>query len=131
MDEIEQTLNQLQLSQLYLVLQHEQSIYFEGMPSKDLFKNCYKALINKKETNLVEEGMMLCEYLKVKPELLKFMLKVFKDLEFIYDDQGIIKINSQPSKQAIESSHIYQLRQSRMEVENDYCMMTFRILKNG
>lgn len=61
--------------------------------------------------------MMLCEYLKVKPELLKFMLKVFKDLEFIYDDQGIIKINSQPSKQAIESSHIYQLRQSRMEVE--------------
>ena len=117
MDEIEQTLNQLQLSQLYLVLQHEQSIYFEGMPSKDLFKNCYKALINKKETNLVEEGMMLCEYLKVKPELLKFMLKVFKDLEFIYDDQGIIKINSQPSKQAIESSHIYQLRQSRMEVE--------------
>ena len=42
---------------------------------------------------------MLCEYLKVKPELLKFMLKVFKDLEFIYDDQGIIKINSQPSKQ--------------------------------
>lgn len=74
---------------------------------------------------------MLCEYLKVKPELLKFMLKVFKDLEFIYDDQGIIKINSQPSKQAIESSHIYQLRQSRMEVENDYCMMTFQILKNG
>ena len=73
---------------------------------------------------------MLCEYLKVKPELLKFMLKVFKDLEFIYDDQGIIKINK-PSKQAIESSHIYQLRQSRMEVENDYCMMTFRILKNG
>lgn len=48
MDEIEQTLNQLQLSQLYLVLQHEQSIYFEGMPSKRSFKNCYKALINKK-----------------------------------------------------------------------------------
>lgn len=117
LNEIEDTLNQLHHSQLYLVLQHDHSIYFEGMPNKQLFKACYKALINKKETNLAKEGMMLCEYLKTKPEILKFMLKVFKDLDFIYDEDGIIKINPQPSKKDIESSRIYQSRHSRMEVE--------------
>ena len=41
MNEIEETLKQLQFSQLYLVLQHDQSIYFEGMPSKALFKRMF------------------------------------------------------------------------------------------
>ncbi|MEQ6029685.1 single-stranded-DNA-specific exonuclease RecJ [Staphylococcus saccharolyticus] len=116
-DEIEQTLSHLQLSQLYLVLNHDKSIYFEGIPNKALFKNCYKALINKKETNLAKEGMMLCDYLDLKPEVLKFILKVFKELGFIYDEDGIIKINNHPNKQEIEMSRIYKLRQSRIEVE--------------
>ena len=117
MNEIEETLKQLQFSQLYLILQHDQSIYFEGMPSKALFKECFKALINKQETNLAKEGMMLCEFLKVKPEILKFMLKVFNELNFIYNEDGLIKINSHSSKKDIETSRLYQLRQSRIEVE--------------
>ena len=117
MVEIEQTLEHSQISQLYLVLQHEKSIYFEGIPSKSLFKKCYKALINKKETDLIKEGMLLCEYLNIKPEILTFMLKVFKELEFIYDEKGLIKINPAPNKQDIENSRIYQMRRARMEVE--------------
>ena len=45
------------------------------------------------------------------------MLKVFKELEFIYDEKGLIKINPTPNKQDIENSRIYQMRQARMEVE--------------
>ncbi|MBM6014059.1 single-stranded-DNA-specific exonuclease C-terminal domain-containing protein, partial [Staphylococcus epidermidis] len=76
-----------------------------------------KALINKKETDLIKEGMLLCEYLNIKPEILTFMLKVFKELEFIYDEKGLIKINPAPNKQDIENSRIYQMRRARMEVE--------------
>ena len=61
--------------------------------------------------------MMLCDYLDLKPEVLKFILKVFKELGFIYDEDGIIKINNHPNKQEIEMSRIYKLRQSRIEVE--------------
>ncbi|OFQ99121.1 single-stranded-DNA-specific exonuclease RecJ [Staphylococcus sp. HMSC066C03] len=130
MNEIEETLKQLQFSQLYLVLQHDQSIYFEGMPSKALFKECFKALINKQETNLAKEGMMLCEFLKVKPEILKFMLKVFNELNFIYNEDGLIKINSHSSKKDIETSRLYQLRQSRIEVEKRLLYDDFSNIKN-
>ncbi|EHJ08833.1 single-stranded-DNA-specific exonuclease RecJ [Staphylococcus simiae] len=117
MEDLAITLNHMNFSQLYLVLQHSNSIYFEGMPHMDTFKKCYKALITKQQLDLQQHGMHLCQYLNVKPNILKFMLKVFLDLNFIVEENGIIKINNQPDKRSIESSRIYQLRQHRMEVE--------------
>lgn len=67
--------------------------------------------------NLANEGMMLCEFLNIKANILKFMLKVFLELGFINEDDGIITIATQPSKQDIESSQMYQSRLSRIEVE--------------
>lgn len=129
LDELKSTLQQTQISQIYLVFQHKMSIYFEGMPSISLFKQCYKALINKKETNLATEGMMLCDFLNIKANSLKFMLKVFLELGFINEDDGIITIASQPSKQDIETSQLYQARLSRIEVEKLLLYDDFNHLK--
>lgn len=117
MEDLATTLKHLNFSQLYLVLQHSHSVYFEGIPNMDTFKKCYKAIITKQQLDLQQDGMPLCQYLNVKPNILKFMLKVFLDLNFIVDENGIIKINSQPDKKSIDSSRIYQLRQHRIEVE--------------
>lgn len=72
---------------------------------------------DQKETNLEQEGMLLCQHLNVKPNILKFMLKVFYELGFVTEENGIIKIVDNANKQNIETSRVYQLRQSRMEVE--------------
>lgn len=117
LDSLKDSLKNLNYSQLYLVLQHQQSIYFDGMPSSNQFKSCFKALMTKKETNLEQEGMLLCQHLNVKPNILKFMLKVFYELGFVTDENSIIKIVDNANKQNIETSRVYQLRQSRMEVE--------------
>ncbi|WP_053016704.1 single-stranded-DNA-specific exonuclease RecJ [Staphylococcus haemolyticus] len=117
LDSLKDSLKNLNYSQLYLVLQHQQSIYFDGMPTSNQFKSCFKALMTKKETNLEQEGMLLCQHLNVKPNILKFMLKVFYELGFVTEENGIIKIVDNANKQNIETSHVYQLRQSRMEVE--------------
>lgn len=45
------------------------------------------------------------------------MLKVFYELGFVTEENGIIKIVDNANKQNIETSRVYQLRQSRMEVE--------------
>lgn len=129
LDELKHTLQQTQISQIYLVFQHKTSIYFEGMPSINLFKLCYKALINKRKMNLATEGMMLCEFLNIKANSLKFMLKVFLELGFINEDDGIITIASQPNKQDIESSQFYQARLSRIEVEKLLLYDDFKHLK--
>lgn len=117
LDSLKDSLKNLNYSQLYLVLQHQQSIYFDGMPSSNQFKSCFKALMTKKETNLEQEGMLLCQHLNVKPNILKFMLKVFYELGFVTEENGIIKIVDNANKQNIETSRVYQLRQYRMEVE--------------
>lgn len=130
MDDLSNTLRQLHFSQLYLVLQHSHSIYFEGIPHMNVFKKCYKALITKQETNIQQEGMLLCQHLNVKPDALKFMLKVFLDLNFITQKDGTIYINQRPDKRAIDSSKVYQLRQQRMDVEKQLLYQDFSELKN-
>ena len=83
----------------------------------DQFKQCYKALMSKGETNLAQDGIQLCDFLSIKPNSLKFILKVFLDLNFIKDENGIITVNKDTDKKAIESSKYYQARLERMEVE--------------
>ncbi|SCS27240.1 single-stranded-DNA-specific exonuclease RecJ [Staphylococcus caeli] len=129
MDAIKTTLSTMKPSQIYLVLNHEHSIYFEGMPKMDTFKQCFKALANKKETNLAKEGMQLSQFLNIQPSMLKFILKVFLDLEFIKDENGIIKMNSVSTKREIESSKYYQGRLDRIEVEKVLLYDDFNHLK--
>lgn len=126
---IKTTLKTVDVSQIYLVLNHERSIYFEGMPKMATFKNCFKALATKKETNLAKEGMQLCQFLNIQPSMLKFILKVFLDLEFIKDENGIIKMNSVSTKREIESSKYYQGRLDRIEVEKVLLYDDFANLK--
>ena len=126
MEDLSNSLQQLQFSQLYIVLQHNHSIYFDGIPNMDIFKKCYKALITKQETNIQKEGMLLCQHLSVKPDTLKFMLKVFLDLKFVTQEDGLIRINQQPDKRSIDSSKVYQLRQQRMDVEKQLLYQDFQ-----
>ena len=127
--EIKDTLKTVNVSQIYLVLNHERSIYFEGMPKMETFKQCFKALATKRETNLAKDGMQLCEFLNIQPSMLKFILKVFLDLEFIKDENGIIKMNSVSTKREIESSKYYQGRLDRIEVEKVLLYDDFSNLK--
>lgn len=130
MEDLSNSLQQLQFSQLYIVLQHNHSIYFDGIPNMDVFKKCYKALITKQETNIQKEGMLLCQHLSVKPDTLKFMLKVFLDLKFVTQEDGLIRINQQLDKRSIDSSKVYQLRQQRMDVEKQLLYQDFSEIKN-
>ncbi|PZI33216.1 single-stranded-DNA-specific exonuclease RecJ [Staphylococcus aureus] len=130
MKDLSNSLQQLQFSQLYIVLQHNHSIYFDGIPNMDVFKKCYKELITKQETNIQKEGMLLCQHLSVKPDTLKFMLKVFLDLKFVTQEDGLIRINQQPEKRSIDSSKVYQLRQQRMDVEKQLLYQDFSEIKN-
>ncbi|MCD8878814.1 single-stranded-DNA-specific exonuclease RecJ [Staphylococcus kloosii] len=128
-DDIKHSLKSIKASQIYLMLNHQQSIYFEGMPKMESFKQCFKALATKGETNLAQDGMHLCEFLNVKPNMLKFILKVFLDLNFINDDNGIITVNNQTQKQPIDASKFYQARLNRIEVEKVLLYQDIKQLK--
>ncbi|PTF17057.1 single-stranded-DNA-specific exonuclease C-terminal domain-containing protein, partial [Staphylococcus cohnii] len=60
---------------------------------------------------------------------LKFILKVFLDLEFIQVENGIIKLNNVSTKRDIASSKYYQSRIDRIEVEKLLLYEDFNRLK--
>ncbi|AMG60517.1 single-stranded-DNA-specific exonuclease RecJ [Staphylococcus lugdunensis] len=127
---LSESMNGHQFSQIYVVLQHQHSIYFEGMPDKKTFKACFKILMSKQKVNLISDGMALSKFLGIQPNTLKFMLKVFLELGFIIDSNGIISVNQNPNKQDIEASQVYQTRKARIEVEKLMLYDDFQHLKH-
>ncbi|MCY1576476.1 single-stranded-DNA-specific exonuclease RecJ [Staphylococcus pettenkoferi] len=127
---MQETLKQINNAQIYLVLTHQHSVYFEGIPKMESFKACYKAIYQKGNLNLVSEGMQLCEYLRIKPDHLKFILRVFYDLNFIKNEEDLIVINPDSTTKAIDSSSLYQARQARIEVEQLLLYEDFNKLKS-
>ncbi|MCE4965962.1 single-stranded-DNA-specific exonuclease RecJ [Staphylococcus chromogenes] len=124
------SLHKIKASQIYLQFLHDKSIYFEGFPKMETFKLCYKTLLQKGKFDLVQEGVSLSQYLNIEPQLLKFILKVFLDLHFIRQNDGIIEINTTAPKQEITSSRIYQGRLHRIEVEKQLLYADFPSIKN-
>lgn len=94
------------------------------------FKNCYKALYQKGQTDLQKDGVALSQFINVKPMMLKFILKVFLDLGIISQKNGIIEIVHSTDKQPITSSRVYQARVQRIEVEKQLLYEEFGAIKS-
>ncbi|ELX9432091.1 single-stranded-DNA-specific exonuclease RecJ [Staphylococcus pseudintermedius] len=130
MEDIKLSCHYLNTSHVYLVFQHDRSIYFEGLPQPADFKNCYKALYQKGQTDLQKDGVALSQFINVKPMMLKFILKVFLDLGIISQKNGIIEIVHSTDKQPITSSRVYQARVQRIEVEKQLLYEEFGAIKS-
>lgn len=128
-DDFKESLQHISASQVYVQFTHHKSIYFEGIPKIDTFKKCYKLLYQQKEVDLTKEGLNMSRFLQIEPQLLKFILKVFLDLQFITQNNGIIKIDTTATKQDISSSRIYQGRLHRIEVEKQLLYSDFPALQ--
>ncbi|NJH97457.1 single-stranded-DNA-specific exonuclease RecJ [Staphylococcus agnetis] len=128
-DDFKESLQHISASQVYIQFTHQKSIYFEGIPKIDTFKKCYKLLYQQKKIDLTKEGLNMSRFLQIEPQLLKFILKVFLDLQFITQNNGIIKIDTTATKQDITSSRIYQGRLHRIEVEKQLLYSDFPALQ--
>ena len=117
LDDLKITLNQVNADKYYLVFKGQFNSYFEGLPNEQKFKETYKALLSKAETNIQTEGMQLCQFLKIKPDQLKFILNCFYELDFITINDGIIKVNKEAEKNSIQSAPLYQEKKRQIEIE--------------
>ncbi|WP_301420560.1 single-stranded-DNA-specific exonuclease RecJ [Mammaliicoccus lentus] len=115
--DLKTTLNQVNADKYYLVFKGQSNSYFEGLPNEQKFKETYKALLSKAETNIQTEGMQLCQFLKIKPDQLKFILNCFYELDFITINDGIIKVNKEAEKNSIQSAPLYQEKKRQIEIE--------------
>lgn len=129
MEDIKLSCHYLNTSQVYLVFQHDRSIYFEGLPQPADFKIVIKHCI-KRTNRFTKDGVALSQFINVKPMMLKFILKVFLDLGIISQKNGIIEIVHSTDKQPITSSRVYQARVQRIEVEKQLLYEEFGAIKS-
>ena len=117
LETFKQTLSNIKAEKYYLVFKGQTNSYFEGIPSDEKFKQAYKALYMNQSTNIQNDGMKLCETLKIKPDQLKFILNCFYELKFITMNHGIIEINKDAGKNDIQNAPLYQARKQQIEIE--------------
>lgn len=93
------------------------SHYFSGMPSREQFAWFFKLLKQNPNLHWREHFPKIATQFGIQEDLLKFMTKVFFELEFVRIDKGLISVNPSPQKMALTEAPAYKERQSRIELE--------------
>ncbi|MFC3767389.1 single-stranded-DNA-specific exonuclease RecJ [Paenibacillus sp. GCM10012303] len=92
---------------------------YAALPSRDTFKALYQEAIRKGEWD--ERNISFLEPLRRKSGLseglIRFMLTVFEELQFIDKMGSVCKTTASPKKRDLAESPAYQSRQQRGEVE--------------
>lgn len=122
-EELTQFLKGLTVAKINLIGYQETSVYLQGMPTKEQFAQVFIYL--KQHPNIaIKQSEQLAAYLKMKPELLKFILQVFLDLEFVKIETGLINVNDNATKKEIKTAQTYQKRLAKMNLEQQLIYST-------
>ena len=85
-----------------------QPYYLTGFGTREQFAKLYKTIYQFPEFDIRYKLKELAAYLKIDPILLIKMIQIFEELGFVTIQDGVMQVNKNAEKKAIESSHIYQ-----------------------
>lgn len=91
--------------------------FIQTIPSREQFKQVYLYIASFQEFDLRKHFPNMIKQLRLPKEQLSFILRVFYDLNFIFVEDKVIRLNRQPEKQALHTSATYQRRLIQAEVE--------------
>lgn len=114
--------------EIHLFLYAPHDYYFKGMPKREMFMRLYKWLLKKKEINLKNDTREIISLLKVDKEMVKFMLMVFLENEFVTIEDGTLSVVENPGKKSLEDTKTYQRRLNQIHVEEKLVYSSFNEL---
>lgn len=94
------------------------SAYLDGMPSREQYAKLYKFVMSHKDVDINNQLIVLSDFLKIKKNLLIFMIKVFLELEFVKIKDGLMTGKSTTNKMDIKNTSEYKLRNNRILAED-------------
>ncbi|MDY0405479.1 single-stranded-DNA-specific exonuclease RecJ [Virgibacillus sp. 179-BFC.A HS] len=125
------------LSQLAEIIRHtkpknihacfhvENSTYLSAFPNRNDFKSLYAYLFKYKKIRSNKELQVLSAAKNWSDQNIKFMLRVFLELDFVKLDNGTITLSENPMKKDLTESEVYQQRQKQMKIEEILCYSTY------
>ena len=116
--QLEALLPRLEFAKLYLLFYQQDNAYLLGLPTREQFARVYRFSASHKNVAIYQRLDELANYLKIRRELLIFILQVFFELGFVKIENGLMNYVPDVKAQALENAECYQARKLRMQAES-------------
>lgn len=117
-------------ARIYVQFYKKDSDFFSTIPTRDHFKWFYAFLAKRGQFNLREHGKELAKHRGWTTETIKFMSKVFFELDFVTINNGFITLHSNAAKRDLTESGTYQMKLAQYSLEQDLLYSSFQQLKS-
>lgn len=94
-----------------------ESLYFEGIPSREHFGWYYSFLKKRGSFDLRKQAQDLSKHKGWKVETIYFMTKVFSELGFVKIENGLAVVNEDAGKKNLSEAPSYKQRERQIELE--------------
>lgn len=131
MEELHMIIQKSNPENIHVCFYLEDSQYLKTFPSRADFKQFYALIIKrgyfdiKKDLNALMKGQGWTE------DLIRFMLNVFFELDFVMIEGGLAKPSTSPAKKDLQESRLYQQRIERGTLEKKLYYSNYDDLKEG
>ena len=94
-----------------------ENTYLNGLPTREQFGRLYKFSQTYTNVNIRRDLQKLADYLKLKRELLVFMINVFFEAKFVKIENGLMSGNTNVTPHSLEDTNSYQAYLQKMKVQ--------------
>lgn len=94
-----------------------ENTYLNGLPTREQFGRLYKFSQTHTNVNIRRDLQKLADYLKLKRELLVFMINVFFEAKFVKIENGLMSGNTNVTPHSLEDTNSYQAYLQKMKVQ--------------
>ncbi|MEH7418531.1 single-stranded-DNA-specific exonuclease RecJ [Neobacillus drentensis] len=116
-------------ARIYAYFYKKESDYFSTIPTRDHFKWFYALLLKKGPIDLKLHGETIAKHRGWSHETIKFMSKVFSELDFVTINNGFITLKTGAQKRDLTDSQTYQTKQAQYALERELLFSSFQELK--
>ncbi|MGG2952840.1 single-stranded-DNA-specific exonuclease RecJ [Geobacillus stearothermophilus] len=116
-------------ARIYAVFAQPEAQFFRTFPTREHFKWFYAFLHQHRSFPLAKRGGELARARGWTEETVHFMAKVFLELDFISEQNGVISLVHQPTKRDLHESPTYRRRRDELEAEHQLVYSTYEQLK--
>lgn len=94
-----------------------ENTYLNGLPTREQFGRLYKFSQTHTNVNIRRDLQKLADYLKLKRELLVFMINVFFEAKFVKIENGLMSGNTNVTPHSLEDTSSYQTYLQKMKAQ--------------
>ncbi|ARD47004.1 single-stranded-DNA-specific exonuclease RecJ [Sporosarcina sp. P33] len=129
-EQLKQVMAATMADRVYLHLYVHDSMYFEKMPDRQQFGWYYSFLKKRQIFDLHQQIEMLSKHKGWKKDMIKFMTKVFYELEFVTLENGKVTMLDSAGKRDLAEAPSYKKRQQQIKLEELLLYAPYQDLKN-